>query len=252
MAERPSAVVLTTGGINCEEETKYAFNKAGAEAEIIPISQLIFKERKLSDFHIIIIPGGFSKGDNIAAGRILGQELRMYFSDELMEHVYQKKRIVVAICNGFQAILQTNLPFGEITSLSKTKASLEKNNSGRFESRWIYVKKDDNSEPFILPIAHGEGRFVTDPETLKELEKNNRIILRYCTVDGDVTMDYPTNPNGSMNAIAGIRDITGRVLLYMPHPERFVERYNHPEWSKLPKNIKIDGLEFIKDIVKLA
>jgi phosphoribosylformylglycinamidine synthase subunit PurQ / glutaminase len=252
MAERPRAAIFKTDGINCDEETRYAFNKAGCEAEIIPIKEFKSKARKLSDFQIIIVPGGFSKGDDIAAGRILGQELKIYFSDELMEHVYGRKRIVVAICNGFQAILETGLPFGEITSLSKAKATLEKNDSGRFESRWVWVKNDDG-EPFTLPVAHGEGKFVTDKETLKELEKNNQISLRYCTIDGSPTMDYPANPNGSQNSIAGIRDLTGRVISLMPHPERFVERYNHPQWHRLPKNIKIDGLEFIKkEIVKLA
>ncbi|HEX6977443.1 MAG TPA: phosphoribosylformylglycinamidine synthase I [Patescibacteria group bacterium] len=238
----PRAVVLKASGINCDEETSYAFDLAGAESHIVHINQIKSGEYKIGDYQIVVIPGGFSYGDDIASGRIMAIELQTFLADELMEHK-EKGKLILGICNGFQVLVQSGLlPFGEITSLSGTNASLEANSSGHFESRWVYVKQDEGA-PFSLPVAHGEGRFVSNKETLSEIEENGQVILRYCTCSGDVSMEYPYNPNGSMNAIAGICDQSGLVIGLMPHPERAVQKFQSDRQA---------GLSFLKDIVNLA
>jgi len=253
----PRVVVLKTDGINCDEETQYAFEKAGARAEIIHLNQFR-EEKKFADFEIIVIPGGFSYGDDVAPGRVMAVELQTQFADQLLEHVGEG-RFVIGICNGFQVLVQTGLlPFGELISLDKTRASLTANNSGRFESRWVYVSPQISACPFVIedeplrmPVAHGEGKFVTDLKTLLQLEEGGQITFRYARVDGSATMDYPANPSGSYHAIAAICDRTGKIFGLMPHPERNVEAYHDPNFRRSGGR-EPSGLKLIKNIVKVA
>lgn len=254
----PSAVIFKTAGINCDAETRYAFEKAGARTEVIHINQFINHEKKLNNYQIIVIPGGFSYGDDIGSGRVMAIELRSWLADELLKHI-QKGRLVVGICNGFQVLTQTGLlPFGEMQSLKNTEVALAGNDSKRFESRWIYIAPQTGSCPFIfddepiyLPVAHREGKFVTDPATLIKLEESGQVIFRYCDLYGKAATKYPENPNGSMNAIAGICDTSGRIIGLMPHPERYTEFYHNPNWRRNGRK-EPDGLKFIKQIVSFA
>ncbi len=233
----PKTAVLKTAGTNCDPETEYAFNKAGARAEIIQLSQFKNGEYKIENYPIVVIPGGFSYGDDLGAGTMMALELKKYLGDQLMEHLH-RGGLILGICNGFQVLVASGLlPCGAICERKDIQASLERNDSGRFISKWVWLKKKDG-ETFTLPIAHGEGKFVASKETLDEIKKNKQIVLRY----------HRENPNGSMNAIAGISDPKRQIIGLMPHPERFVEKFHNRE-------VKVgepSGLVFIREFVDLA
>lgn len=250
---RPRAAILKVAGINCDYETQYAFEKAGAKAEIIHLNQLRTGEKEMGDYQIIVLPGGFSYGDDIASGRVWAIELQTRFADQFLEQVKHRGRLLVGICNGFQVLVQTGLlPFGELTPLDQAKASLAPNTSRRFESRWIYLRSEEKGEILTLPVAHGEGRLMTTTDNLIRIESEGLVTFRYCSISGVPTRAYPENPNGSQNAIAGITDPSGRILGLMPHPERFVDRFQHPNWRRLPADFVPGGLGVIRNIVHYA
>jgi len=257
--KQPKAVVLKTSGINCDEETKFAFEKAGAKVEIIHINEFKSRSRNLLDFQIIAIPGGFSYGDDVASGRIFALEITSFLKDELNEFIVKKNRPVIGICNGFQILAQIGLlPFGKITSLDMVKIGLAPNKSERFESRWVFLHTEESicrfvksNEVITLPIAHGEGRFFASDNIIRRIEQNKQVVLRYCSDAGNIIDEYPVNPNGSINSIAGICDETGIIFGLMPHPERFVEKYQHPNFRRL-KTTNPDGLDIFKRIVKIT
>ncbi len=257
----PKAAVVKTSGINCDRETRYALEVAGARADIVHLNELKSDERKIDDYQIIVIPGGFSYGDDLASGRVMAVEMQTQLADQLMKHVYHKGRLVLGICNGFFHLVQTGLlPFGNISTLDRVQASLAPNENGRFESRWVHLKPENSlcifgikdKETVDFPVAHGEGRFTTTPQNLARIENEGLVVFRYCDVRGMPTQVYPDNPNGSTNAIAGICDPSGRILGLMPHPERFVDRFKHPNWRRLSSNFTPDGLIFFQNIVKYA
>jgi phosphoribosylformylglycinamidine synthase len=256
---RPGIAIFKTAGINCDQETQYAFETAGGCAEIIHVNQLKSHEKNLEDYQIVVIPGGFSYGDDVASGRIMAIELQTQLRDMLLVHTQHKQRLVVGICNGFQVLVQTGLlPFGELVTLDQTRATLSRNDSDKFESRWIKIAAQESicnfvipGEPLDLPVAHGEGKFYTDEQTLAHVETAGMVTFRYCTTNALATMDYPDNPNGSLHAIAGICDPSGRIIGLMPHPERYVEKYHHPNWRRNHKG-EPDGLRLIKNIVSFA
>lgn len=246
--------VLRTAGTNCDEETKFAFADLGAAAELVHINQLLKKEKRLKDYQILAIPGGFTYGDDISAGKILANQLRYQLWDEVQEFI--KEGLIIGICNGFQVLVKAGLlPFSD----GKQCVSLAWNDSGRFEDRWVYLRTKDSicnwskSLPDIiyLPVAHGEGKFIADDGLLDELEKNGQVVFQYCDEKGNLK-DYPYNPNGSLRNIAGICDPSGRILGLMPHPERFVQPTQHPRWSReridVPHGRLLfqNGLSFLK------
>ncbi len=253
----PRVAIVKTDGINCDLETNYAFEKAGARSEIVHVNELN-ERRNLNEFQIVVIPGGFSYGDDVASGRIMAIEMQTRFANEFLEYT-QKGKLVVGICNGFQVLMQSGLlPFGQMQTIDQNKATLTHNDSQRFESRWVNIRYDESVFPFTvedetlsLPVAHGEGKFITDSQTLAKIEKNGQIVFRYCTSQGIATLEYPQNPNGSMNAIAGVCDPSGKIIGLMPHPERFVEKWHHPNWRR-NTNMNIDGLTIISNIVEVA
>jgi phosphoribosylformylglycinamidine synthase subunit PurQ / glutaminase len=242
------AIILRTAGTNCDQESAHALRMAGAEPEVIHINQLIERKVNLDPYRLMIIPGGFSYGDDIAAGKILANELRFKLRDALTEFVSQDKRII-GICNGFQVLVKTGFLPG--TSDQKQTVTLAANDSGRFQCHWVKLKREKSACEWLnrteiewdLPIAHGEGKFVAqDNATLALLEKNQQVLFRY----------RGTNPNGSANAIAGICSADGRVVGLMPHPERHVSRSQHPEWTRFrdPGKGKVPvGLQFFQAAV---
>lgn len=269
MNKKPKVLVLKTDGINCDEETAFAFNLAGGDTKIVHINDLRNKKDDFNDYQILAIPGGFSYGDDVVSGKILAIELASFFSKELTKFIARKDTLIIGICNGFQVLVRTGLlPFG---GLGKMSATLTNNDSGHFECRWVNLKIENKSRcvflhntsdggegirPSISPrrivsfqVAHGEGKFFTDPKTLKRIEKQNLVIFRYTDENGKPTQKYPDNPNGALHAIAGICDPSGRILGLMPHPERFVKTEQHPNWRR-NKTFQPQGLPIFENMIK--
>jgi len=209
----------------------------------------VSNNRTLDDFHILALPGGFSYGDDIASGRIFANELRFKLEDSLRKFIADGK-LIIGICNGFQILVKSGLLPGTINA--GQTASLMINDSGKFESRWVYLKPVGDcvwtkglKKIIYLPVAHGEGKFVVnDKQVLSRWNKNKQIVFQYCDAHGKLT-GYPDNPNGSMENIAGITDETGRVFGLMPHPERHIFPAQHPRKDQLKQ--AADGLQIFKN-----
>jgi len=250
---KPKVCVLRTAGTNCDKETAFAFSKTGAIAELAHINYLVSARFALDDYQILALPGGFTYGDDIAAGKILANELRFKLSSQIEKFIHDGK-LIIGICNGFQILVKAGLLPGN--KELKQEASLIINDSGKFEDRWVYLKPEGKcvwtkglTGIIYLPVAHGEGKFVTrDKLALEKLKKNKQIVFRYCNSKGDLA-GYPDNPNGSTDNIAGICDETGRILGLMPHPERHIVVSQHPHWSKGKEG---GGLQVFKNGVEYA
>jgi phosphoribosylformylglycinamidine synthase len=253
---KPRVCILKADGTNCEIETAHAFEMAGASAEIVPMNLLRWSERRLAEYDVLVIPGGFSYGDDVSSGKVMAVELMSLLADDMREFAASGKPIL-GICNGFQVLVRTGiLPFGELGTMQATLAT---NESGRFECRWVHMVRESEAEILAglprriqLPSAHAEGRFFADDATLQRIEERGLVALRYVGEDGRPTQDYPANPNGSLRAIAGITDPRGRVLGLMPHPERFVAPHQHPDRHRRPGDETPHGLAFIRRIVEIA
>ncbi|HSX18593.1 MAG TPA: phosphoribosylformylglycinamidine synthase I [Candidatus Saccharimonadales bacterium] len=236
---KPKVCVLRADGINCDEETFYAFEKYGGQSEFIHINQLRDKSKSLKDFQILAIPGGFAYGDDVVSGKILANELVSYLKDQIQSYV-SKKGLVVGICNGFQVLIRTGLlPFN---NLGEMDATLEKNDSGHFECRFVKIRIEDSNAVFLKPyvnqiidvaVNHGEGKLFASSKNLERIEKENLVFCRYVDEKGNVTTKYPQSPSGSSNSIGGITDPTGRILGLMPHPEKIIDYTQHPNWRKV-------------------
>lgn len=254
----PKVLVLKADGTNRDEEMAYAFKVAGAQPQIVHVNDLRLKKEKLSSFQVLALPGGFAYGDDIVSGKILAIELISFFKEELEKFISRKDTAILGVCNGFQVLVRTSLlPFRKIGQMNVT---LTNNDSGHFECRWVKVKVNEkNKSPFLLgldneiiwlPVAHGEGKFFASNETIKTIEQSNLVAFRYVDNSGKETMVYPDNPNGSLNAIVGITDQTGRILGMMPHPECFIRKEQHPNWRR--SKIEVDGLPLFKNIVEFV
>src|SRR4051794_24721224 len=244
---KPSALILRTAGTNCDGETAYGFELAGAETEPVHINRLIVRPDLLDGYQILAIPGGFSYGDDIAAGRILASQVAHHLSDALNAFV-DAGRPIIGICNGFQVLVKTHLLPGPTDPAVGAPASaragqtctLTHNDCGRFVDRWVRLAVRPSpcvwtrdlqagageAPPVVeLPIAHGEGKFVPGDETIRRaLWDNGQVALTYARADGSPAGgQFPDNPNGSTDDVAGVCDRTGLVFGLMPHPERHVD-----------------------------
>lgn len=251
---RPRAIVLRAPGTNCDEETAAAWERAGAAAETWHIGRLLEEPHALDAFQILTIPGGFSYGDDLGAGRIFATRLGRILGDEL-RRFHDRGGLILGICNGFQVLVRAGLlPGGDGASA----ATLAHNDSGHFESRWVRMIATPGRCPFVstndpieLPVAHGEGKFVVPtPEALAALHEAGQVVLRYADESGRPTETYPANPNGSAGGVAGLCDPTGRIFGLMPHPERFVDPFHHPRWTRRPVSEGSgDGLRIFQSAV---
>jgi len=248
---KPKVLVLRTAGTNCDLETSFAFELSGAKVELAHVNKLIDNEVKLDHYEILAIPGGFSYGDDIASGKILANEIKYKLGEKLYKFASSGKP-VIGICNGFQVLVKMGIlpklnlvlddDLKKDPSLGfKQSVTLTYNDSDKFESRWIYLKIDQNAKIKIqnfwlkglpeiipLPVAHGEGKFVAkDSKVLAEIEKNSQVAFRYSDKNGALAA-YPLNPNGAINNIAGIFNDKGNILGLMPHPERYIFKWQHP------------------------
>lgn len=235
----PRVLILTGYGINCDIETQHAFKLAGARAERVHINDLINGKERLYDYHILAFPGGFSFGDDIASGKVLANMIKYNIGEQIQEFINDGK-LIIGICNGFQAMVKMGLLPGFSGNYAAQEVTLTFNDSGRFEDRWVYLKANGVSEcvftkgidSIYLPVRHGEGKFVTkNLQVLERLKKGNHIVFQYTDIEGKAA-GYPHNPNGSVYNIAAICDETGRVFGMMPHPEAFQHRTNHPGWTR--------------------
>ncbi len=224
------ALVLRTAGTNCDEETMHALKISGASADLKHVQEIYREPELLHRYAIMVVPGGFSYGDDIAAGKILANELQYKLGAALRQFV-ANRRLLIGVCNGFQVLVKAKI-LPAVSDLSAGQdATLTLNSSGRFQCHWTTIKCEKSKaawlnnlpKTFELPIAHGEGRFVAkDKDTLAALEKNGQVVFRY----------HASNPNGSNHDIAGICNPAGNVLGLMPHPERFITKYQHPLWTQ--------------------
>jgi len=251
-------LILRTAGTNCDWETEHGFALAGAVPERVHISRLLDGSVSLSDYGILVIPGGFSYGDDLSAGKVLANELRYKLQDQVFSFA-ESGRAIVGICNGFQVLVKTGLlPFSQRGNA--VCATLTFNDSGRFEDRWIYLRctgkspllSDLSGETITLPVAHGEGKFLTEKkEELETLQKNGQVAFQYAEPDGSAALNYPENPNGSVEGVAAVTNEKGNVLGMMPHPERFLYPCCHPAWTRQAGK-STDGLRLLKSIVRYA
>jgi phosphoribosylformylglycinamidine synthase len=254
----PRAAILRSAGTNCDRETELALQAAGAETELLHLHRLIEEPGRLDPVSILVIAGGFSYGDDVAAGRVFGRELRHHLSDELRAFV-DRGGLVLGVCNGFQILVEAGLFFPPGAAAERGIA-LSTNASADFECRWVTLRSEPCACPWLvpgeltpMPAAHAEGRFVTrDAATLERLERSGQIALRYADATGRPTTEWPACPNGSTAAIAGICDPTGRVLGLMPHPERNITPWHHPQWTRSPERTEGEGLAFYRRMVEVA
>jgi len=248
------AVVLRAAGINCDMETEYALEAAGAKAERVHINRMIKDKNLLSQYQILVFPGGFSYGDDVAAGKILANQIIHHLAEPVQKFIDDGK-LVLGICNGFQVLVKAGILPGN-SSAKEQAVTITYNDSGKFEDRWTYLAPQTDRCVFIepgrqiyLPIAHGEGKVVTKDETaLEKLNSDGHIAFKYVDKDGKEG-PYPVNPNGSTDSIAGFTDTTGRVLGLMPHPERHVRPTQHPRWSRLKGETDADGMTIFNNAV---
>ncbi|PIQ89777.1 MAG: phosphoribosylformylglycinamidine synthase I [Candidatus Omnitrophica bacterium CG11_big_fil_rev_8_21_14_0_20_42_13] len=261
--QKPKTLILRTAGTNCDKETKFAFELAGASADLVHINQIIRKEKSLSDYAILALPGGFSYGDDVAAGKILANELVFRLKDELVKFLKAGK-LIIGICNGFQVLVKSGILSTDSVSF-RQDFSLINNDCGKFEDRWTYLRIADygsgvrkcvwtkNLQEMIhLPVAHGEGKFIAkDKKILENLKENGQVVFQYCNHQGKFT-GYPDNPNGSVDNVAGICDNSGRVFGLMPHPERHILGTHHPRWMREGLKKEGDGLAIFRNGVEYA
>ncbi len=251
---QPKVLILRAPGANCDVETQFAFEHAGAKADRLHINRLRDQPSLLHNYQILVIPGGFTYGDDVAAGKILANQLSVFLGDQL--RIFRDhEKLILGICNGFQALLKAGLimPPDEEGPL----ATLAHNASGKFDDRWVHLAVRPGKCPFLkdcerlyLPIAHGEGNFICRADwILKGLEQSGQVVLRYVDAAGKPG-GYPVNPNGSQGDVAALCDASGRVLGLMPHPERHVLPTQHPHWTRQGLASEGDGLKLFRNAVE--
>ncbi|MDZ7264973.1 MAG: phosphoribosylformylglycinamidine synthase I [candidate division KSB1 bacterium] len=253
---KAKTLVLRTAGSNCDLETVHAFQQVGSDVRLVHINQIIAGAVRLSDFQILAIPGGFTYGDDVSAGKILANEMKFKLKEQLTEFAAAGK-LILGICNGFQVLVKAGLlPEVQLNS-SEQLVTLTHNDSGKFEDRWVYLKATSKKCAFTngieklvyFPVAHAEGKFVArDDATLSDLYKNDQIVFQYAAPTGELA-GYPWNPNGSIDNIAGICDPSGHILGLMPHPERHFHPTHHPRWTREGLKPTADGVLIFRNAV---
>lgn len=256
---KPRVMILRAAGINCDEETAFAFERYGAQAQKVHVNRLLTGKNTLAECDALAIPGGFSYGDDIAGGKVLALEL-LRIRDALLGLI-ERGGFILGICNGFQALVKTGLLPGIEQPIGVQEVTLTDNDSNRYEDRWVNMLAVSSKSIFVkpgqrlrVPLAHGEGKYVPRDAALhRAIVERDQVAFRYLNDDGSIAgeRNYPANPNGSLDGVAGLIDRTGRVMGLMPHPERAMFAMHHPDWtgSQLPESDEGDGARIFQNAV---
>lgn len=248
---KPQTLVLTGYGINCEEETAFAFEKTGAGTRIIHINDLIENKKILDEYQILLFPGGFSYGDDTGSGKALANRIKNNLLDEIRKFM-ERDTLMLGICNGFQVLANLGVVPALRGFSGTAEVSLEHNRTFRYQCRWIDVAVNPESPSVFtrgidrmhIPVAHGEGNFYAPAEVLDEIEKKNLTVMRYIKPDGTpASQEFPYNPNGALNDIAAICSTSGRIMGMMPHPERGMFFTQRNDWTYMKEKYKREGKE---------
>lgn len=248
------ALVLTGYGLNCDYETDFSLKLAGAEPHRIHINELVSENKTgrntgLEDYHILVFGGGFSWADDHGAGVLMASKLRHHM-DEQIERFINDGKLILGICNGFQCLVNLGLVPGFDAQYRERRVAVTYNDSGNFIDTWVNLKINRESpcvftkgiSSLELPVRHGEGKVYAANEDIERLFKNKQVVLQYADKNGQEAQgQWPLNPNGSLEDIAGICDPTGRIFGLMPHPEAFNHFTNHPEWTRRKETISRKG-----------
>lgn len=242
------ALVVAGYGLNCEEETALAFEHVGLDAHIRHINDLAENPGELKETQVLCIPGGFSYGDDTGSGNAFAQKMRLTLGDQLKEFVEQDT-LTIGICNGCQIVANLGLAPALDNQYGQRMVAVTHNLTARYQCRWVDIAVQESNSPWLtgidrlhIPVAHGEGRFMMGEDTLKTLQDVKQIALRYIKPDGALAKgEYPFNPNGSTDDIAGITDPSGRVLTLMPHPERGMFTWQRDDYARLKDSARREG-----------
>lgn len=246
---KPQTLVLTGYGINCEEETAFAFEKAGSGARIIHINDLIENRKLLDDYQVLVFPGGFSYGDDTGSGKALANRIKNNLLDEIIKFI-ERDTLMLGICNGFQVLANLGVVPALNGFTGNAEVSLEHNKSFRYQCRWVDLTVNSKSpsvftkgiEKIHIPVAHGEGNFYAPAEVLSKIETDNLAVMKYIKPDGSAALrEFPYNPNGAISDIAAICSINGRIMGMMPHPERGMFFTQRNDWTYLKEKYKREG-----------
>ncbi|WP_400152566.1 phosphoribosylformylglycinamidine synthase subunit PurQ [Candidatus Methanarcanum hacksteinii] len=258
--------VLRIEGTNCEDEMYEAFKMVGASPEKVHLKQLTGQspselKRDVEDYDVLAFPGGFSAGDYVRAGAIFAARIRSAIGPQIRRFVESEKP-VLGVCNGFQILVELGLlPALDDVMSPEPTAALYTNDSARFECRPTLLRNDNRGKcifaseipkkkVLMIPSAHAEGKLLSmDPRFVDRLEENDQIVFRYVGENGE-DAEYPWNPNGSPSDIAGICNPAGNVLGMMPHPERVLTRFTHPDWTRGYDSEEGDGLCLFRSVMK--
>jgi phosphoribosylformylglycinamidine synthase len=257
--KRPPVLVLRAPGINCERETCDAFARAGGAPELVHVKSLLASPRDLQRFAILVFPGGFAYGDDIAAGRVLAHEMRARLGDELMTFI-DRGGLVLGICNGFQVLVRLGLLPRVGGGPLRQEVTLAGNLSNHYECRWVTLETLPSRCAFLpaglalrCPAAHGEGRLLTADDAARALlTDEGYVAMRYVDEEGRATERYPANPSGSRGGIAALTDWSGRVLGIMPHPDRAYLPHHMPDWRRSGLPARGDGAVVFDNLVRAA
>jgi phosphoribosylformylglycinamidine synthase I len=248
------AIVLTGYGLNCDYETDYALKLAGAESHRVHINELISSQGSnpdldLSAFHILVFGGGFAWADDHGAGVVLASKIKFNIGEQVNRFIHDGK-LVIGICNGFQSLVNLGLLPGFGGNYQERRVALTYNDSGNFIDTWVKLKINAESPCIFtkgishieLPVRHGEGKFYASTEDIESLFENHQVVAQYADKEGNrANGQWPENPNGSLEDIAGICDSTGRIFGLMPHPEGFNHFTNHPNWTEKKRALEKKG-----------
>ncbi|OGP54108.1 MAG: phosphoribosylformylglycinamidine synthase [Deltaproteobacteria bacterium RBG_13_52_11] len=267
VAGKVKVIVLAGNGINCEYETAHASKLGGADTiDTVHINELLGGGCVLEGYHLLCLPGGFLDGDDLGAAKACANRFRHAtrafsgerFWDELMRFIAEGK-LIFGICNGFQLMAKLGLVPALGGRYGEQEVTLTFNDSGRFEDRWVHLKVNTESPcvftkglgKVYLPVRHGEGKFITaGPSIARQLTEKGLVCLHYTDERyREATMEYPLNPNGSVEGVAGICDETGRIFGLMPHPEAYLHRTHHPRWTREELPEEGGGVAFFRNAV---
>lgn len=250
--QRPKVLIITGYGVNCEAESAEAWRRAGADPVLVHVNDLLSSPDQIDAVDGLMFIGGFSYGDHMSSGHVFAQRIKHHIQP-LLQTFIDAGKVMLGICNGFQVMTKMGLLPGLNGDYFIPSVSLIQNDCGHFQNYWVNIRFEDASRCIFtkglgtlpLPIRHGEGKiFTLDAALLEQLEEAGCVAARYVDAAGNPTDAFPDNPNGSLNAIAGLSDPTGRIFGMMPHPEAYLFPENHPQWDvqKRANSLPEEGL----------